>query len=411
NAAAKTSNGVPGDPKSFVIKHGQVGYSITQLVRDMRKVMEPNTASRLRERGRNKLKDYIVLGPTLQVTHILAFSLTPKSPTLRIVRLPSGPSLSFRIERYSLVKDVLNSKKRKRSKGLEYLTPPLLVLAAFPPAGGSASPHLSLLVKSFQSIFPSLSPQTISLSSARRVVLVHYNEDRDSIDFRHYLITVRAQGVSRRVRKLLEGATTRGGSVLDLGNEKDVADYILRQAGQDGYETASSYASDAGEDGGDNKIELPSNYVGRNNRKGEQRVVSLEEIGPRMELKLLKITEGMPGKEGSVIWHRFVKKSASEIKAQKLEHAERSRLREQRRREQEENVARKRQDGQVPKDGEKEDPSDEEMDEGEVESGNEEDEGEWDDEEDISEDESEDDLESRSNESDDDIVPTKKGKR
>lgn len=35
-------------PKSFVIKHGQVGSSLTQLVRDVRKVMEPNTASRLR---------------------------------------------------------------------------------------------------------------------------------------------------------------------------------------------------------------------------------------------------------------------------------------------------------------------------------------------------------------------------
>ena len=43
---------VPGTsentPKSFVIKHGQVGRSLTQLVHDMRKVMEPNTASKLR---------------------------------------------------------------------------------------------------------------------------------------------------------------------------------------------------------------------------------------------------------------------------------------------------------------------------------------------------------------------------
>ena len=38
-------------PKSFIIKHGQVGSSITQLVRDMRKVMEPNTASRLKVRS------------------------------------------------------------------------------------------------------------------------------------------------------------------------------------------------------------------------------------------------------------------------------------------------------------------------------------------------------------------------
>ena len=37
-----------GTPKSFIIKHGPVGSSLAQLVRDMRKVMEPNTASRLK---------------------------------------------------------------------------------------------------------------------------------------------------------------------------------------------------------------------------------------------------------------------------------------------------------------------------------------------------------------------------
>ncbi len=35
-------------PKSFVIKHGHVGPFLTQLTRDVRKVMEPNTATRLK---------------------------------------------------------------------------------------------------------------------------------------------------------------------------------------------------------------------------------------------------------------------------------------------------------------------------------------------------------------------------
>jgi hypothetical protein len=35
-------------PKSFVIKHGHIGTSLTQLTRDVRKVMEPNTATRLK---------------------------------------------------------------------------------------------------------------------------------------------------------------------------------------------------------------------------------------------------------------------------------------------------------------------------------------------------------------------------
>ena len=38
-------------PKSFIIKHGQVGSSLSHLVRDLRKVMEPNTATRLKVRA------------------------------------------------------------------------------------------------------------------------------------------------------------------------------------------------------------------------------------------------------------------------------------------------------------------------------------------------------------------------
>lgn len=92
----------------------------------IRRFLELQLTRRLQERTRNKMKDYLVMGPALQVTHILAFALAQKAPTLKIIRLPSGPTLSFRIERYSLMKDVLNSKKRKRSIGMEYLTPPLV---------------------------------------------------------------------------------------------------------------------------------------------------------------------------------------------------------------------------------------------------------------------------------------------
>ena len=72
------------------------------------------------------MKDYLTLGPALQVSHILAFTLTPLAPSLRIVKLSDGPTLSFRIERYSLMRDVLNTSRRARSVGMEYLSPPLV---------------------------------------------------------------------------------------------------------------------------------------------------------------------------------------------------------------------------------------------------------------------------------------------
>jgi Brix domain. len=167
-------------------------------------------------------------------------------------------------------------------------------------------------MKSFQTLFPPLSPQTLTLSSARRVVLISYNADRGTVDFRHYVITVKPYGVSKRVRRILEGAPTKktstGTGFLDLGNEKDVADFLLRRKGEPGpdggYESAASSTESIAGDEAD-AVSLADDYVGRNNKKGQRRAVRLDEIGPRMELRLVKIMEGVPGKEGSVIYHEF----------------------------------------------------------------------------------------------------------
>ena len=183
-------------------------------------------------------------------------------------------------------------------------------MASFPPPGPTTPPHLTLLVKTFQSLFPSLSPQNLKLSSARRVVLISYDAERGTINFMHYLITIKPYGVSRKLRRVLEGkkaGSKASDSLVNLGREHDVADYILRRKGEpgpddDGYETATSSASSAAEDEAD-AISLADDYVGRNNRKGQKKAVRLDEIGPRMELRLLKIAEGVPGKEGSVMYH------------------------------------------------------------------------------------------------------------
>jgi len=322
-----------------------------------------------KERSRNKLKDFLTMAPALQVTHLLALTLTDIAPSLRILRLSNGPTLSFRVERYSLMKDIIaSSRHAKHLSPIESKSAPLvrlcvrcsnhyyfimqkkkLVLASFPPPGPSTPPHLTLVMKTFQTLFPPLAPHKLALSSARRVVLVAYNAERGTIDWRHFRITVKPYGVSRRVRRVLQGSSTAGasagggGAMLDLGNEKDVADYVLRARGgtADGYESAAtSDVSSAAEDEAD-VVSLAEDYVGRNNRKGQKRAVRLDEIGPRMELRLVKITEGLPGRESAVIYHEFVKKTKAEVAAQKASHAAKEKLRKERREEQERNVQRK----------------------------------------------------------------------
>jgi ribosome biogenesis protein SSF1/2 len=308
------------------------------------------------------------------------------------------------------MKDVMNMSRKVRSMGLEYLNPPLLVLASFPPPSPTTPPHLSLLVKSFQSLFPSLSPHTLKLSNARRVVLASYNADRGTIDLRHYLITVKPYGVSKRIRRILEGAPSKkaassASGMLDLGNEKDVADFLLRKKGElgpDGYESATSSAgSVAGDE--ENAVDLPDDYVGRNNQKGQRRAVRLDEVGPRLELRLIKIVEGVPGKDGAVIYHDYVKKSKKEVAVQRAEHAMKEKLRQQRREEQERNVARKKAAAKTEHVDDKDESESEEdlLDD---------DEGEWDENEEISEGEESTEHEDSSDEEEEDTRPIKKAR-
>jgi ribosome biogenesis protein SSF1/2 len=322
-------------------------------------------------------------------------------------------------------------------------------------------------MKTFQTLFPPLAPHKLALSSARRVVLVAYNVDRGTIDWRHFRITVKPYGVSRRVRRVLQGtgatvrssgaggagAGGRSGAMLDLGNEKDVADYVLRAHGHGGaasvdggggYETAASEVSSVAEGtDAEDIVSLAEDYVGRNNRRGQKRAVHLDEIGPRMELRLVKITEGVPGKEGAVIHHQFgewhtssttsvvgggvlidfwnfffaVKKTKTEIAAQKEWHTTREKLRKERREEQDRNVRRKK--AQAGKTNANEEGADDDDDDGDDDNplgdpSEDEDGGEasWDEEEEISEGEvSEDEDEDRSSEEDedeDDRPPRKK---
>ena len=67
------------------------------------------------------------MAPALHVTHLLAFTLTDIAPSMRIVRLSNGPTLSFRIERYSLMKDIIaSSRHAKHLSPVESTSAPLV---------------------------------------------------------------------------------------------------------------------------------------------------------------------------------------------------------------------------------------------------------------------------------------------
>jgi ribosome biogenesis protein SSF1/2 len=128
----------------------------------------------------------------------------------------------------------------------------------------------------------------MKLSEARRVALFNYNSDKKTIDFRHFTITVAPVGLSKSVKRIIQT------NIPNLSDVKDISEYILKGA--------AASESD-GEDMDDSKVELPQRYLGRGNSKDQQRAVKLVEIGPRIEMKLIKVQKDLCG--GEVLYHDF----------------------------------------------------------------------------------------------------------
>ena len=74
------------------------------LVKDMRNVMYPYTASKLKEEKNQKIEDYVRAATLFHATHLLAFSMTENQTMLKICKLPAGPTITFKISGFTLAK-------------------------------------------------------------------------------------------------------------------------------------------------------------------------------------------------------------------------------------------------------------------------------------------------------------------
>ncbi|XP_006898896.1 PREDICTED: suppressor of SWI4 1 homolog [Elephantulus edwardii] len=316
-------------PHSFVFTRGRAGRSVRQLSLDVRRVMEPLTATRLQVRKKNSLKDCVAVAGPLGVTHFLILSKTETNIYFKLMRLPGGPTLTFRVNQYTLVRDVVSSLRRHRMHEQQFAHPPLLVLNSFGPHGM----HVKLMATMFQNLFPSINVHKVNLNTIKRCLLINYNPESQELDFRHYSIKVVPVGASRGMKKLLQE------KFPNMSRLQDISELLATGAGLS--------ESEAEPDGEHNITELPQAVAGRGNMRAQQSAVRLTEIGPRMTLQLVKIQEGVG--EGNVLFHSFVHKTEEELQAILAAKEERLRLKAQRQDEQAHNVQRKREQREAHK--------------------------------------------------------------
>lgn len=316
---AAESAEIENTPRSMVFKRGKVGLAVATLVKNLRVALSPNSASNLKESKKNSMKDFLALASPLGITHFLTLTQTNFGVNLRVMRTPAGPTLTFRVEGYSLMSDIANLQKRPHSPGSEFMHPPLLVLNNF----SGKEEEKQIMSVMFQNLFPALDVKNIKLSQCRRVILI--NRDKEGmITFRHYVINASPVGLTKSVKAIIKGKTP------DLSNRQDIEDWVLNPGQMSDSEL---------EDTPESRVELSQRVPGRGNKEKQKSAIRLKEVGPRMALKLVKIEQDLIG--GRVIYHDHVIKSEEEVERLKKEKADARMLKKSRKTEQEKNLKKK----------------------------------------------------------------------
>jgi len=294
-------------PHSMILTKGDVGANVETLKNDFRKMFEPFTASKLEASKKNTLEDFTITGPQIGVTHVFVFTKTNKNVILKMTRLPRGPTLHFKVNEYTLSKDVVNSLKRPQTYEHQFKHAPLFIGNNFniqdKSDGGKTPVHIDYtnplrqVYAMLRNMLPQININELDMNRVNRCMLCNVSEDQQSIDLRHYSIKMRPVGISRKMRKLVHGK-----DIPNLNDKQDVAEWL---EGADGSASESEAEPDE-----KSKVQLPQKMSGGGNLKGLKSAVRLTELGPRLNLELFKIDDDVF--KGKVLYHKYIELSQAQ---------------------------------------------------------------------------------------------------
>jgi len=170
---------------------------------DIRRVMEPNTAANLKIKKKNVIKDFLAVASIFHVTHLIVLTRTSKAMYIRYCRIPHGPTLVFKVEKFSLCRDVISSLRKAVVVPNLHMFAPLLVMNGF--SNSADDMKTTLMTTMFQEMFPPIDVKNVKITALKRCVLLNYDEQSNTLEFRHFVIRIKPIGISKSIKKLVCG--------------------------------------------------------------------------------------------------------------------------------------------------------------------------------------------------------------
>jgi len=323
--------------------------------------MYPYTAINLKESKMNSIKDFLSIVDVYGLSHMLMLTKTSKRSYLRLAKMPRGPTVTFRIEDYTLAADLFDYNSNTLKVNAKPLTKsfnhmPLVIMNGFnsPKITEEFVEPVKVVGMLIQSFFPPINLNEIQLKKCKRVVLFNLNFEEDSdgkcvpyVEFRHYDIDIEKHSIKKTISNIINNKKT------DLSNFRNISEYILRQSGY----TSCSDNEDPNlgvcsviKDEEMKSEKVKQNAEGNDDDKDKIKV-KLYELGPRFNLKIHKIEEGFL--KGNILYHSLMKKSKKEIKELMEKLKNKKKLKKIRKTEQENNISKKK-EGMTEEEKEKE---------------------------------------------------------
>jgi len=312
-------------PRSLVLRRGKVGIYLQKLIKEVRVMLYPFCAINLKESRKNSLKDFLSIVDLYNLSHMFAFTKTSNNEYMRLARMPSGPTLTFKIDQYCFSSDLATNTENHKPLLKSFHHVPVILLNGFNSnlLSEEYTEPVKIVSSMFQSVFPPLNFAELEEKQVKKCILVNMKvsgSGEPSFELRHYHIDVEKMASKKTISNVINMNKT------DFSGYSNIAEYILKQTG---------YTDNS--DNEESNVNLSLNEKGTT--KENVHKVNLVEIGPRLDVKLHKIEEGFF--KGNVAFHKLIKKSRKEIlesaKDIKLKKAEKRKRRE----EQKENIKKK----------------------------------------------------------------------
>jgi len=143
-------------------------------------------------------------------------------------------------------------------------------------------------------MFPPVDVKRLQIAQCRRVVLFDYQKEFNSIKVRHYAVIKKPSGMTRGVLKLVRWNHRK---IVDLGRKTDVSDFVL---------SGGAGAASDSEQEDSTPVQVPQGTQVALAQSTNQIAVRLVELGPRLDMTLIKAEEDLC--KGEVVYHLYPNK-------------------------------------------------------------------------------------------------------